>query len=128
MSDHSVLPPIAPATYRDLSHTDPIPADFVRIKDFGAPAAGYLGYAARMGYVPGVKVRRQSSDRNGPVYVDRKSALRYLRRVHPQLFGPGRAAGVSPLFQAETGDSRPPLAVVAWLRRVWNRLIGRARP
>lgn len=86
-----ILDPTPKSRCSDVAPGDPIPAGYVRLKDFGEPAANYLGYAARKGYVPGVKVRRTADDRNGPVYVHRLEALRYLNRVHPYLVpaGPG---------------------------------------
>jgi hypothetical protein len=74
-----------PRPRTEIGPDDPLLEGFVRLRDFGAPAAGRLGYACRMGYLPAVKVRRKNGDRNGPVYVDRQSALRYLNRRHPDL-------------------------------------------
>lgn len=107
-----ILDPTPKSRCADIGPGDPIPASYVRLKDFGEPAANYLGYAARKGYVPAAKVRRTDGDRNGPVYVHRLAAMHYLNRVHPYLVPAGPAAGGSPLFQG--------------LRRWWNRLIGRA--
>lgn len=103
-----ILDPTPKSRCADIGPGDPIPASYVRLKDFGEPAAHYLGYAARKGYVPAVKVRRTDGDRNGPVYVDRLAALRYLNRLHPDI--------------AKTGSGHWLARFFRWLRLANSRL------